>query len=191
MGRTVSAIKDLRKQLDLSQKDFATRLGVSLRALISYENGERTPTNPMLIQLMKAADLAGSPELATAFQQAVEKDLGHPVMRFKPSLKVELMKGEEEHVSALLSILRDQGSMYRDLRTRWNELSEPVKAKMRAQDYHASAVSGLVQTINQGLADGLTDEQIMHGVPGANPELVKTLVDSWRKLAEVTRKSRK
>ena len=41
-------IKELRKSLGLTQKDFGERLGVQANTITSYESGVRTPNNSMI-----------------------------------------------------------------------------------------------------------------------------------------------
>ena len=42
-------IKELRKSLGLTQKDFGERLGVQANTITSYESGVRTPNNSMIL----------------------------------------------------------------------------------------------------------------------------------------------
>ena len=131
MEPITAAIREIRKHFGQSQEAFADRLGLSLRALASYESGDRKPTLPGMIQLMKTADAGGRTDLGTVFQKAAEKELGHSIMRVALSKTVELAEGEEEDVDAVLSILRFKGKMYADLRMKLKTLIEPVKATPR------------------------------------------------------------
>jgi transcriptional regulator with XRE-family HTH domain len=189
MDPIAAAIRELRKHFNESQEAFAARLNVSLRALASYENGERRPTLPGMIELMKAADAKHLTELGAVFQRMIEKELGHAILRFAPSKKVELAEGEEEDVHAVLAILRFRGKMYTELRAKLKELIEPAKAANRAKDYRAAVHGGLVQTIQKGLAAGLTDEQILSQIPKAETEVAKMLVENLRKLAQLSKGS--
>jgi transcriptional regulator with XRE-family HTH domain len=68
------AVKELRKQLGESQQAFATRLGLSISAVVNYEGG-RTPTGRVLIALTRAAMEAGRHDLAHLFQAALANEL--------------------------------------------------------------------------------------------------------------------
>lgn len=44
-------LKSLRKQYGLSQREAASRLGISTSVISAYENGERTPSTENLLAL--------------------------------------------------------------------------------------------------------------------------------------------
>ena len=46
-------IKELRKSLGLTQKDFGERLGVQANTITSYESGVRTPNNSMILAICR------------------------------------------------------------------------------------------------------------------------------------------
>ena len=69
------AVKELRKALSLSQQAFATKLGLSIRAIVNYEK-DRAPTARALAQLEKLAADNDQPELARLFADALAGQLG-------------------------------------------------------------------------------------------------------------------
>ena len=48
-------VKALRKSLDLSQQNFAVKMGVSIRSVCRWENGEFKPSKLALKELSKLA----------------------------------------------------------------------------------------------------------------------------------------
>ena len=46
-------IKELRKSLGLTQKDFGERIGVQANTITSYESGVRTPNNSMVLAICR------------------------------------------------------------------------------------------------------------------------------------------
>lgn len=44
-------LREVREQRGLSQSELARRVGVSQRAISSYENGERTPAGDILVRI--------------------------------------------------------------------------------------------------------------------------------------------
>src|SRR5260370_28568989 len=153
LKQITSAIKDLRRKLGDTQPAFASRLGLSVSAIEIYEK-DRKPTLRVLAQLMRLAHSHGFIELATAFQEELEKELGHPVLRIAPSKTVYLERDELEEVDALLTMLRMLGSSGKDDKVLaenvalWRRISEPFKAWNRAREYRLAATGGLVRYIS-------------------------------------------
>lgn len=81
MDRIIAAIRELRKHFDEAQYPFAQRLGISLRALASYESGDRRPPLPSMMQLMKLADAEGRHDIGDILQKKLENELGGPILR--------------------------------------------------------------------------------------------------------------
>lgn len=74
----IPAIKELRQRLGESQQAFATRLGISIRALANYEK-DRQPHGKVLAALARAAEQGGQKPLADIFHRGLMADL-----RFDP-----------------------------------------------------------------------------------------------------------
>ncbi len=53
-------IKQLRKELNLTQKELAEKAGLKTSAIISYENNQREPTGRALAALEKTLNVSGS-----------------------------------------------------------------------------------------------------------------------------------
>jgi len=75
MPDLVRAVKQLRKRLGESQQVFATRLGLSIRAVANYEK-DRLPDGRALAAMHIAARDAGYSELAETFWTALHAKLG-------------------------------------------------------------------------------------------------------------------
>lgn len=71
--RIGEAIRELRKQLGLTQGEFARRIGVTTRALQFYEADARRPDAGALMALLCAAAQAGAP--TSEFASALERSL--------------------------------------------------------------------------------------------------------------------
>ena len=69
------AVRELRKHLSESQQAFATRLGLSIRALANYEK-DRAPTGKALAALAHTAAEAGRHDLSYEFMRALARELG-------------------------------------------------------------------------------------------------------------------
>ncbi|MDZ8023671.1 MAG: helix-turn-helix domain-containing protein [Nostoc sp. SerVER01] len=54
-------IRELRQQLDLSQKQFAANLGVSLRTVNRWENGSAVPSQMALKLIEEMLEKMGEP----------------------------------------------------------------------------------------------------------------------------------
>src|SRR3974377_623699 len=70
-----TAVKELRNALSLSQQAFATQLGLSIRAVVNYEEN-RAPTARALAHLEQLASDNHHPELARIFRDALGNELG-------------------------------------------------------------------------------------------------------------------
>lgn len=74
MDHLVSAVRELRKALGDSQQAFATRLGMSMRAIANYET-DRAPTGRALYKLEQLARANGQYELAHKFAGALATEM--------------------------------------------------------------------------------------------------------------------
>jgi transcriptional regulator with XRE-family HTH domain len=83
----IEAVRELRKHVGESQQVFATRLGLSIRALANYEK-DRAPTGRALAALAQAAAEAGRHDLSYEFMRVLAKELGFS------KLKVGLFSSE-------------------------------------------------------------------------------------------------
>ena len=82
MDHLVSSVRELRKSLGDSQQAFATRLGMSLRAIANYET-DRAPSGRALYKLEQLARASAQYELAHQFAVALAKEMdwGKPAGR--------------------------------------------------------------------------------------------------------------
>jgi len=71
----IESTKELRKYIGESQQAFATRLGLSIRALANYEK-DRAPTGKALAALAHTAAEAGRHDLSYEFMRALAHELG-------------------------------------------------------------------------------------------------------------------
>jgi len=67
------AVRALRDELGDSQQAFATRLGLSIRAIVNYESS-RTPNLKSLYHLVKLAKECNRHDLAKIFYDRMKKD---------------------------------------------------------------------------------------------------------------------
>lgn len=74
MDSLVKAVRALRQHLGESQQAFATRLGLSIRAIANYEK-DRRPTGMALLALARAATAAGKQSLTNDFMRALMEEL--------------------------------------------------------------------------------------------------------------------
>jgi len=75
MQNFADAVKQLREHLGDSQQAFATRVGLSIRAVANYEK-DRIPTGEVLTALYRVARASGEDRLAKIFWNAVHDELG-------------------------------------------------------------------------------------------------------------------
>jgi len=76
MHETIRAVRELRKRLGDSQQAFATRLGISIRAVGNYENSRVPKSARALSSLVRAAKSADQPQLAQIFEHALAAEMG-------------------------------------------------------------------------------------------------------------------
>jgi transcriptional regulator with XRE-family HTH domain len=96
MDDLVSAVRELRKALGDSQQAFATRLGMSMRAIANYET-DRAPSGRALYKLEQLARASGQYELAHKFAQALatEMDWAHEAGQVWTGLVRELVRNQK------------------------------------------------------------------------------------------------
>ncbi|MGA8594566.1 MAG: helix-turn-helix transcriptional regulator [Bryobacteraceae bacterium] len=74
--KLTDAVKALRLSLSESQQAFATRLGISIRALVNYEK-DREPPLTLLLRLSAVAREAGKEGLAGVFEWAFYEQISN------------------------------------------------------------------------------------------------------------------
>jgi transcriptional regulator with XRE-family HTH domain len=74
--KLTEAVKALRLGLSESQQAFATRLGISIRALVNYEK-DREPPLALLLKLSAVAREAGKENLAGIFEWAFYEQISN------------------------------------------------------------------------------------------------------------------
>lgn len=99
---SVQAVKNLREHFGESQQAFATRLGLSIRAIANYES-DRAPTGRALMSLAQAADTAGRDDLANVFLAHLARELG--IHTGAGKLRVEDARESGEDASVLTGFL--------------------------------------------------------------------------------------
>jgi transcriptional regulator with XRE-family HTH domain len=117
--KLTEAVKALRLNLTESQQAFATRLGISIRALVNYEK-DREPPLPLLLKLAAVAREAGKENLAGIFQREFYEQILHATEGHRISFLQEDEKagknsglmlltfghGQFEYASAFLTALK-------------------------------------------------------------------------------------
>lgn len=62
-------LKQLRKKINLSQKEFADKLGINLRTYASYERGERDLSTSVLLNICKTLNISSDVLLGNNIEQ--------------------------------------------------------------------------------------------------------------------------
>jgi hypothetical protein len=95
VGMTVSqAVRALRKHVGKTQQVWATELGMSIRALFTYEHG-KIPEPKQLVAFASAASAAGRDDLWRLFMKATAEQLGAIDMIWTEAEKIrQEMEGE-------------------------------------------------------------------------------------------------
>jgi transcriptional regulator with XRE-family HTH domain len=183
------AVKKLREHVGESQQAFATRLGMSIRAIANYEK-DREPTGRALVQLMKLADESGRPDLARVFQEVISKQLGHAVPRFASSSKEqELLPGEADEIMILLEVMRAPG--YKKLKASWIEMTAKIRESHARSDASAIAITGLNTEIRRLMAAGKSNEDITRELSAHDASLVQMLCTNLRALHHLAKEKQK
>jgi len=191
ISATAKAIRSLRACLNETQTQFGQRFGAVVRTVARWER-DRVPSGAVLVQLMKLADANARGDLAGLFQRAIAEELGHEVPRLRAPEFPELLPGEAEEISILLTILRaPDGSERARLRTRWARIAEPIRKSRAVGDANSIALIGLHAEINKRLKAGESDEMIVDSLPKWNHEIVRTLAAQLRAFSQLNRESRR
>jgi transcriptional regulator with XRE-family HTH domain len=114
MGYLVTAIKHFRNDLGDSQQAFATRLGLSVRAIANYEAG-RTPTIAVLERLISLAEKEHRQDLITHFTKAYRSVAGDDA---RPRTKEE-----KAFSKAIVYLVRN-----RHLTPNWGDITQSLVA---------------------------------------------------------------
>jgi transcriptional regulator with XRE-family HTH domain len=97
MDGLVLAVRQLRRALGDSQQTFATRLGMSMRAVANYET-DRAPSGRALYRLEQLARASGQYELAHKFSRALAAEMDWAVEPGQPiwiGLVREIVRNEK------------------------------------------------------------------------------------------------
>jgi transcriptional regulator with XRE-family HTH domain len=103
---TIEAVRELRKQVGESQQAFATRLGLSIRAIANYET-KREPTARALAQLQVVAKEFKRKDLWDIFREALNREL-QADYQTDDDFDFKLPSGWERYGVALLHIIQDR-----------------------------------------------------------------------------------
>lgn len=77
--KSIEAVRKLRRHLGESQQAFATRLGLSIRAVANYEK-DREPRGRAAAALGRAAVEAGREDLAAIFRKSLWADMNNSAL---------------------------------------------------------------------------------------------------------------
>jgi transcriptional regulator with XRE-family HTH domain len=105
---TTNAIATLRKNLGLTQGEFANRLGLTITSISRYENGRR-PTAKVLRKLAEVANDANLKDLAEAFDSIWKNGIAARLSNL-PSAGTQRRVSLEDlkRYQAALGIIREQ-----------------------------------------------------------------------------------
>jgi transcriptional regulator with XRE-family HTH domain len=90
--RIVEIVKKLRAAFDLTQSEFAKKLGISAASVAHFEGGSRHPDAATLVTLCRTAHEAGRDDLADVFAamiHGVAEGLLVPVWRLPKQKKLD------------------------------------------------------------------------------------------------------
>jgi DNA-binding XRE family transcriptional regulator len=168
MNHLVSAVRELRKALGDSQQAFATRLGMSVRAIANYET-DRAPTGRALYKLEQLARANGRYELACQFARA---------------LATEMEWAQEPRQSVWAGVVREIVRNER-LCDGWSELAKALAREL--EKLIAKAKSGMqiespLKSQDAAIANlesWLTEAR--HAVEGSAEKTVERLAQEWLK----------
>lgn len=105
------AVRELRRRLGQSQRDFAARIGVSVRSVARYE-GIQEPEQPALMRLESLASREGHADIAAVFLADLEQRLKaqnfdlEEAKLLRQSLRSSLQSGRPATKKVLVEVLR-------------------------------------------------------------------------------------
>lgn len=137
----ISAVRTLRQRLGESQQAFASRLGLSIRAIANYEKN-RKPTGKALAALARVAQAAGEAELANQFLTALAEEMGPlgPAPPWIGTYPLYVAAREWAFMACVQRMLQD--AQFSHLVKPYMELMQPVYAalaaegKLKADEWH-------------------------------------------------------
>jgi transcriptional regulator with XRE-family HTH domain len=171
--KVIEAVKALRLALGDTQHRFANRMKTAIRTIARWET-IRPPSGGTLIQLAKVAGTAGRVDLVEVFLAAISEEIGYFVPRF------EILPDEHQDFDALVAILRSSG--YQKQREEWQRISRPIKERHVNSDARAATLFGLSNEVRRRLSAGESDDEIVHGLPAWQPDMVRTFAANQREL---------
>lgn len=93
----VERLKSLRKEKGITQKQLATDLGISLPAVINYENAQRSPSSAVLTLLSRFFNVSKEYLLGESDERGIEYTWDNP----------EIMESVRESIPTQISGLND------------------------------------------------------------------------------------
>lgn len=111
-------IKDLRKTLEMTQNDFAVRIGLTQNTITKYETGLRSPSNQIVISICREFNVneewlrTGNGEMFSPMSEDEELDLyvgriSGGTDEFKKNLIKTLCKLSEDEWDVLKKIISE------------------------------------------------------------------------------------
>lgn len=132
----IQAVRELREKLGDSQQAFATRLGISIRAVANYEK-DRAPAMETLSTLSRVADQAGERELANVFLA----ELGRKLHLNTPGVMMAAQWDDDRTANHCYLIVSGEGRPLVDFVhaayetfARFMSSTTPVEVKTRAEE---------------------------------------------------------
>jgi transcriptional regulator with XRE-family HTH domain len=131
----IQAVRELREHLNYSQQAFASRLGLSIRAVANYEK-DRQPSGKALAELAHLAKDSGRGDLAQMFASALARELGYgpgaevKILDLHRLHTVTIEVEEKADVEALLLMLRNREACRTELAA-WARLRDRVLKKAK------------------------------------------------------------
>jgi transcriptional regulator with XRE-family HTH domain len=155
--RLNSTVRKLRLALELTQQEFADRLGLGIATVVRYEKN-RAPDARSLGRLEQLAEEHGFEEFATTFRRALAAELTVPAPA-REELGPFNYEDERSHAMALLKVLR-QETYAKQAKTIRRLLAPIIVAERRLEEAY-EAVDVQRQAIVRLLAAGYSAEEVM------------------------------
>lgn len=135
----VERLKSLRKEKGITQKQLATDLGISLPAVINYENAQRSPSSAVLTLLSRFFNVSKEYLLGESDERGIEYTWDDP----------EIMETVRESIPAQISGLNDilKGCSTQEQKLTFDILVE-LSHVLRLEDQaHRAASIALLQNV--------------------------------------------
>lgn len=186
-------IKDLRAKAGLTQPQLSQRLGISTRAVASYEGEDRQPPPRILQALADVAGSLGQEELRERFEDAVRQSLAGREHQPVTDPERAIVRGVLllARNAALASEITDgiTHSLAGLLKHSPAQLRADIESAVRDIRFHAgSAAVKVDMLIEEAIAQGVSREDAIGSIALSQPALYSAYIDEKGKQIKRLRK---